>query len=90
MSTKFSSNFRSFNASITALTRQIDGKDVIISESLEQLQTLTDTLKTPLDQRSYKISNRTTAVLEIVKAHSDNKQNKQNKNTAELSPKSHQ
>ena len=79
MSTKFESNFGSLNDRITALTRQINGKDLVITESLEQLQTSTNTLKTSLDQKSCKIINQTTAVLEKVKAHSDN--NKTNTKT---------
>lgn len=72
LSTKVERNFGTINDRITALTRQINGKDLIISESLEQLQTSTSTLKSSLDQKSCKIINQTAAVLEKVKVQSEN------------------
>ena len=72
LSTKVESNFGTINDRITALTRQINGKDLIISESLEQLQNSTCTLKSSLDQKSCKIINQIAAVLEKVKVQSEN------------------
>ena len=42
-----------------------------MSESIETLQTTTDSLKTILDQKSCQIFNKTTAIFEKVKLHSE-------------------
>ena len=72
MSKKVENNFGSINDLVTALLRQINGKDLVITESLEQLQTSTDTLKSSLDQKACKITNQTAAILEKVKTQGEN------------------
>ena len=72
MSQKVENNFGSINDRVTALLRQINGKDLIITESLEELQTSTDTLKSSLDQKTCKITNQTATILEKVKTQGEN------------------
>ena len=72
MSKKVENNFGSINDRVTALLRQINGKDLIITESLEELQTSTDTLKSSLDQKTCKITNQTATILEKVKTKGEN------------------
>ena len=54
------------------MSRQINSKELCITESLESLQTVTSGLKTSLDQKSCQIINKTTAVFEKVKVHEEN------------------
>ena len=68
---KIDNSFEGINDRKTALTKQINGKDLCISESIEQLQVLTKTLKTSLDQKSCQILNKTTAVLDKIKTKTD-------------------
>ena len=68
---KVDNSFEGINDRITALTKHINGKDLCISESIEQLQVSTKTLKTSLDQKSCQILNKTTAVLDKIKTKTD-------------------
>ena len=68
---KADNSFDGINDRITALTKQINGKDLCISESIEQLQVSTKTLKASLDQKSCQILNKTTAVLDKIKTKTD-------------------
>ena len=72
MSKKVENNFGSINDRVSALSRQINGKDLIITEALEQLQTSTDTLKSSLDHKTCKITNQTATILEKVKTQGEN------------------
>lgn len=59
------------NDRLTSVTRQINSKELCITESLDSLQSVTDRLKTSLDQKSCQILNKTTAVFDKVKAHTE-------------------
>ena len=71
LSTKLDNNFQSLNDRLTSMTRQINSKELCISESIESLQSTTDTLKLAFDQKSCQIVNKTNAILEKVKTHNE-------------------
>ena len=72
---KLSNGLENVNDRITSVARQINSKELCITESLESLQTVTNGLKTSFDQKSCQIINKTTAVFEKVKAHEENFKN---------------
>ena len=75
ISSKLVNGLENVNDRITSVTRQINSKELCITESLEGLQSVTNGLKTTLDQKSCQIINKTTAVFEKVKAHEENFKN---------------
>ena len=75
ISSKLVNGLENVNDRITSVARQINSKELCITESLEGLQSVTNGLKTTLDQKSCQIINKTTAVFEKVKAHEENFKN---------------
>lgn len=55
LSTKVENSFEGVNDRITSLTREKNGKDLGISESIDQLQVTANNLKTSLDEKSCRI-----------------------------------
>ena len=72
LSMNFANTFGSIKDQMTSLSRQINSKELCISESIENLQTTTNNLKTSMDQKTCQLINKTTAVYDKVKAHTDN------------------
>lgn len=72
LSTKLENSFGNLNDRLTSVSRQINSKDLCISESIEILQSTTNNIKTSVDQKSNQILNKTTAVFEKVKSHTEN------------------
>ena len=56
---------------MTSMSRTMNRKELCITESIESLQTMTKNLKTFLDQKACKILNKTEAVFEKVKTHTE-------------------
>ena len=71
LSTSLESSVGNLNDRLTALQRQINAKDLCITEELENLSNTTNSIKTSYDQKSCQILNKTTAVFEKVKEQSD-------------------
>ena len=71
LATKLENSLENVNDRLTSVTRQINSKELCITESLDSLQSVTDSLKTSLDQKSCQILNKTTAVFDKVKAHTE-------------------
>ena len=71
LSAKLESSIENINDKLTAIQRQINGKDMCITEKLEILSKTADNIKVAYDQKSCQILNKTTAVFEKVKAQSD-------------------
>ena len=71
LSTTLESSVGNLNDRLTALQRQINAKDLCITEELENLSNTTNSIKTSYDQKSCQILNKTTAVFEKVKEQSD-------------------
>ena len=71
ISSKHANSLENVNDRITSVSRQINSKELCITESLESLQTVTSGLKTSLAQKSCQIINKTTAVFEKIKAHEE-------------------
>ena len=72
LATKLEYNIGSLKDQLTAVSRQINSKELCMSESIENLQTTTDNLKTSLNQKTCQILNKTTAVFDKVKTHTKN------------------
>ena len=72
LATKLEYNIGSLKDQLTAVSRQINSKELCMSESIENLQTTTDNLKTSLNQKTCQILNKTTAVFDKVKTHTEN------------------
>ena len=66
LSTRLESSGGNLNDRLTALQRQINAKDLCITEELENLSNTTNSIKTSYDQKSCQILNKTTAVFEKV------------------------
>ena len=75
LSTKFENTIGGIKDQMTTISRQMNSKELCITESIENLQTTTNNLKTSLDQKACKILNKTEAVFEKVKSHSENMNN---------------
>ena len=71
LSTTLESSVGNLNDRLAALQRQINAKDLCITEGLENLSNTTNSIKTSYDQKSRQILNKTTAVFEKVKEQSD-------------------
>ena len=71
LSTSLESSVGNLNDRLTALQRQINAKDLCITEELKDLSNTTNSIKTSYDQKSCQILNKTTAVFEKVKEQSD-------------------
>ena len=71
LSTTLESSVGYLNDRLTALQRQINAKDLCITEELENLSNTTNSIKTIYDQKSCQILNKTTAVFEKVTEQSD-------------------
>ena len=71
LSAKLDNSIGGLNDRLTSVTRQINSRELCISESIDTLQTTTDNLKTSLDQKSCQILNKTTAVFYKVKTHTE-------------------
>ena len=54
---------------LTAMSRQINSKELCISESIENLQTTTNNLKSSMEQKTNQIFNKSTAVYDKLKSH---------------------
>ena len=72
LASKLENNIGSLKDQLTAVSRQINSKELCMSESIESLQTTTNNLKTSVDQKTCQILNKTTAVFDTVKTHSEN------------------
>ena len=75
LSTKLEGSLGSINDRLTSVTRQINSKELCLSESLDNLQTTTNSIKTSLDQKSCQILNKTAAVFDKLKAQTENEKN---------------
>ena len=71
LSTKFDQSLKSLNDRLTSVSTQINGEELCITESVLSLQSVTENLKTSVDQKSSQILNKTTAVFDKVKAHTE-------------------
>ena len=71
LSTKFDQSLKSVNDRLTSVSTQINSEELCITESVLSLQSLTENLKTSVDQKSSQILNKTTAVFDKVKAHTE-------------------
>ena len=72
LSTNLGNSIENLNDRLTALQRQINVKDLGITEKLESLSNTTDNIKTVYDQKACKLLNKTTAILDKVKEQSEN------------------
>ena len=64
LSSKLENSISGLNDRLTSIIRQINGKDLSITESTESLSATTNDLKTSFDQKSCQILNKTTAVFD--------------------------
>ena len=71
LSTKFENTIGGLMDQMTSMSRQMNRKELCITESIKSLQTTTNNLKTSLDQKACKILNKTEAVFEKVKTHTE-------------------
>ena len=71
LSTNIGNSIENLNDRLTALPRQINAKDLCITEKLESLSNTTDNIKTVYDQKACKLINKTTAIFDKVKEHSE-------------------
>ena len=72
LSTKFENTIGGLKDQMATISRQMNSRELCVTESIENLQTTTNNLKTSLDQKACKILNKTEAVFEKVKNHTDN------------------
>ena len=71
LATKLEQNIGSLKDQLTAVSRQINSKDLCISESIENLQTTTNNLKSSMEQKTNQIFNKSTAVYDKLKSHTE-------------------
>ena len=71
LATKLEQNFGSLKDQLTAMSRQINSKELCISESIENLQTTTNNLKSSMEQKTNQIFNKSTAVYDKLKSHTE-------------------
>ena len=71
LSTKFDQSLESVNDRLTSVSTQINSEELCITESVFSLQSVTENLKTSVDQKSSQILNKTTTVFDKVKAHTE-------------------
>ena len=71
LSDKVESSFGSLNDRLTSLNRNINAKDLTLSESLESISSSTNTLKTVIDQKACQIINKTSTVLDKIKTQTE-------------------
>ena len=64
-------SFGSLNDRLSSLNRNINAKDLTLSESLETITSSTNSQKTTLDQNACQIINKTTTVLDKVKSQTE-------------------
>ena len=71
LSEKVENRFGSLNDRLTSLKRNINIKDLTLSESLESISASTNSLKTVLDQKACQIIYKTTTVLDKVQSQTE-------------------
>ena len=71
LATKLEQNIGSLKDQLTAMTRQINSKELCISESIENLQTTTNNLKSSMELKTNQIFNKSTAVYDKLKSHTE-------------------
>ena len=72
LSTNIGNSIDNLNDRLTALQRQINAKDLCITEHLESLSNTADNIKTVYEQKACKLLNKTTAIFDKVKEQSEN------------------
>ena len=75
LATKLEQNIGSLKDQLTAMSRQINSIELCITESIENLQTTTNNLKSSMDQKTNQIFNKSTAVYDKLKISHRNPQN---------------
>ena len=71
LATKFENTIGGLKDQMTSMSRQMNSKELCITESIESLQSTTDNLNIFLDQKAGKKLNKTDAVFEKVKNHTE-------------------
>ena len=71
LSKSIESSIGNLNDRFTALQRQINAKDLCVTEKLESLSNSTDNIKTAYVQKACKLLNKTTAIYDKLKEQSD-------------------
>ena len=71
LTTQVSTSIDGINDKLTALSKQVSCNNRTMTETLDSLNTASDSLKTNFDQNTCQILNKTTTIIDKIKQHSE-------------------